>query len=244
MKIVKLRTTTSTNSFLKEMVAKNTVDNFTVVTADYQTKGRGQRGNNWLSEEGKNLLISIFIRHTLLPIEQNFLLNQVISLAILRVLQNYLPQVKIKWPNDIMAGSYKIAGILIENTISDKHIKQSVIGIGLNVNQEIFPKEIPNVSSLKILLKRELNLDELLSSFVLSIRKNYQLLSDKNIEQIKQEYLDNLYLHKIESLFKNTDNQIFKGVITGVSDEGKLQLITDGTLKEFNFKELLFLPED
>jgi len=240
LKIVKLHTTQSTNDYLKDLFQHNELENLTVITSQYQTQGRGQRGNYWHSESGKNLLFSLLIKHKTLDTQRHFLLNQVISLALWDVLHRYVPQVKIKWPNDIMADAHKIAGILIENTLSGSKIKHSIIGVGINVNQVAFPKDLPQATSLKKLLNTTINLDKLLDEIVHSIRKNYQYLLEDKIGNIQKQYVKNLYLLQQTCLFKNREGKSFTGKITGINTTGKIQLDTDTGTEEFDFKELVF----
>jgi BirA family biotin operon repressor/biotin-[acetyl-CoA-carboxylase] ligase len=156
----------STNSFLKEHYQGKS--QFTVVTADFQSAGRGQRGNSWESEPGKNLLMSMlyYPEVTIRPQEQ-FRISKAVAVATVEVLEDMLasvphPEVCIKWPNDIYIGNGKVAGVLIENTIADGgRIAMSIIGIGLNVNQLEFRSDAPNPVSLIQYLGMETDLDEL-----------------------------------------------------------------------------------
>ncbi len=239
--IVKLHTTQSTNSYLKEWITKNNPENFMVVVTESQTLGRGQMGTKWISESGKNLTFSIFIKLNHLDVNRQFALNQAVSLGLLHVLKKYLPNVQIKWPNDILADTKKIVGILIENTVSKNSIKHSIVGIGLNVNQTKFPKEIPNASSLKSILDKNFNLDILLQDIITSI-KQYILLIEKQPNKLLQEqYLQNLYLYQQEANYKNDKNEVFVGKITGITDEGRLQVQTKNkNIVDFGFKEIEF----
>ncbi len=241
MNIVKLCTTTSTNDYLKGLLTDSALPNYSVVMSDYQTQGRGQRGNTWHSEKGKNLLFSILIQNkSLLPVEQ-FVLNQIVSLGILEILQHYIPDVRIKWPNDIMAGSNKIAGILIENTLSGNHIKHSIIGIGLNVNQTAFPEELAHVTSMKILRHSSFNLKELAQKIVTSIQKKYNFFENGYLRSIQEQYLTNLYLYLQEASYIDQNNQEFTGEIIGLSTDGKLQVKQQDRIRTFGFKEIRFL---
>ena len=242
MRILKLHTTTSTNSYLKEWIRTNTPDNFTIVLTDEQTQGRGQRGNLWHSEKGKNLIFSMFVKMNKFNIDRQFEFNQVISLAIVNVLKKNHPSIQIKWPNDIMADSHKIGGILIENTVSNSTLKHSIIGIGLNCNQIKFPASIPNASSLKNLLRKDINLDELFIKISNSIKNHITILENNSTEFFKQEYLENLFLWQKSAWYQDPNQNKFKGKIVGISTEGKLQIKLDSKkIKEFDFKEIKFL---
>src|SRR6476646_7284659 len=169
MAVVKRDATPSTNDFLKEMAASQEVENFTVVTAETQTRGRGQMGATWTSEPGKNLIMSILIKG-LDGAAGIFNLNVAIALAVLEALDKHdIPELSVKWPNDIMAGNKKVAGILIENTIKNDGRICSVVGIGLNVNQTDFTL-LPKASSLAVATQSEFDRDMLLSGIVDKIK--------------------------------------------------------------------------
>jgi BirA family biotin operon repressor/biotin-[acetyl-CoA-carboxylase] ligase len=244
MKIKKISTTRSTNDYLKDWSRKEVLENFTVVVAEEQTAGRGQRENIWHSEKGKNLTFSMLIRLGDFEVSRQFELNQAVSLGLLMAIKKVLSKnfsSKIKWPNDILVNEKKIAGILIENTISGSKIKQSVVGIGLNVNQINLPASLPNASSLQALTTNSFDLDILLKELVLSIQ-NYIFELEQNAD-FMQEYLQNLFQFKKDSQYLSNKNNIeFTGKIVGVSSEGKLDIQTkNGILNTYNFKEITFL---
>lgn len=242
MHLIKLSATDSTNAYLKDLIFQNKIEDFTVVMAHTQLKGRGQMGTNWLSEPGKNLTFSVLLKSLKIPVADQFLLNIYVSLALYDTLtQLHVPDLKIKWPNDIMSGHSKICGILIENILSGKHVQASVVGIGLNVNQITF-NSLPNVSSLKLLLGRSLGLEEIL----LNIIGNLKGLLGKNCKwdrnQLIERYEAALFRKDKPSTFKNQEDEMFMGFIKGVSGTGKLKiLLEDNILKEFNLKEVKLL---
>lgn len=240
MKIIKLNAIDSTNSFLKELAKDSSVENFTVVTANIQTKGRGQQMNNWVSEPHKNLTMSMFVDDLNLLINHQKYLNFAISLAVYDTISFYkIEALKIKWPNDIMSVNKKICGILIENTIRKQTILSSIIGIGLNVNQVDFPDFLQNVSSLKLIKKVDFSLDDLLENLVKQIKKRLTLLSEKQYHQLEKEYLFLLYKKNIPSMFKNVEGVLFMGKIIGISSAGNLQVeLEDERIKEFGIKEI------
>ena len=171
MQIIKLSATDSTNAYLKSLAQSEILDDHTIVVADEQRKGRGQMGADWQSEAGKNLTFSLLKHFDHLLIENRFRLNICVSLAIAGALsEQHVPNLSIKWPNDILSGNAKICGILIENILMGDKIRTSIIGIGLNVNQMTFDN-LENVSSLKLLLGRTLNLDELLHKIALHLER-------------------------------------------------------------------------
>ena len=178
MKIVKLNAIDSTNSYLKDLARESNIENGTVVIANFQTKGRGQNDNKWVSDSDKNLTFSVLVRFKNLKVEEQFYLNYVISIAIYNVLKNYVPKkLTVKWPNDIMSGNQKICGILIETTINKSNVKNAIIGVGLNVNQENFPDAIAKATSLKSILNKVIDRDELFEKILIEIQ--YQLISIK-----------------------------------------------------------------
>lgn len=242
MKTIKIHTTTSTNDVLKEMLRQNDVENFTCVWALHQTAGRGQRGNSWVTESGKNLTFSILIKLNSFNILKQFELNKLISLSILDVLKRYLPVVQLKWPNDILADRRKIAGILIENTIQGNLIKHSIVGIGLNVNQTEFDSSLSLATSMKKILEIELNLDDLLLEIQKSITIRINQLKNKNFILIDKEYTQNLYGWQEWKTYRTENKTLFEGKITGVSLEGKLMIENrDFKIKAFEMKEISFV---
>lgn len=244
LRLVKLHTTASTNSYLKEWIRQNTAENFVVVTTEEQTEGRGQRGNIWYTESSKNLIFSVLIKINKFSIDRQFELNQAISLGIVTILKNYAPQIKIKWPNDIMADKSKIGGILIENTVSSSTIKYSIVGVGLNINQTHFPAELPNASSLKNILKKDFVLDDLLQEILLSIKEFVALLDQNSTDFLQKEYVKNLYFWQQKSLFQDTNQRKFEGKIIGVSNTGKLQVKRNSeVIQEFGFQEIKFIQD-
>jgi BirA family biotin operon repressor/biotin-[acetyl-CoA-carboxylase] ligase len=242
MQLIKLSATDSTNAYLKDLMLHNRVEDFTVVLAHTQLKGRGQMGTNWLSEPGNNLTFSVLIKSINSLVSDQFLLNIYVSLAIYETLsQLQVPDLKIKWPNDIMSGHSKICGILIENILSGQHIQASIVGIGLNVNQLAF-NDLSNVSSLKLLLGRSYDLEELLYKIVENLKNLLGKKGEGDRTDLVERYEAKLFRKDRPSTFKNQDDEMFMGFIKGVSSSGKLQiLMEDNILKEFNLKEVKLL---
>jgi len=222
------------------MAKKSDLENYTVIVAEEQTKGRGQQRNSWLSEPSKNLTMSIFIDDLDLKIYNQKYLNFAISLAIFKTLTALkIENLSIKWPNDIMSVNKKICGILIENSISSNKIYASIIGIGLNVNQIQFPESLKNASSLKALTNITYDLDNLLIKLIKEIKSSLQILSLEKYTQLEQQYLDVLYKKNIPTMFKNSEDVLFMGKILGISDSGNLLIeLEDDIIKEFGIKEV------
>jgi BirA family biotin operon repressor/biotin-[acetyl-CoA-carboxylase] ligase len=243
LEIIKLSAIDSTNSFLKELAINSVLENFTTVVTDRQIKGRGQQGSNWESEPCKNLIFSVFTSFNSFATSNSRYLNFAVSLAIFEVLiaQN-IPDISIKWPNDILSGKKKVCGVLIENRLKGKEISSAIIGIGLNVNQTIFSRALPKASSLKLRTNQTFDLDVLLKNIISKLKNKIALLNKNKFKDLETSYLNVLYKKNIPTMFKDSKDVLFMGIIRGVSKEGKLQVtLEDETLKEFGIKEISFL---
>ncbi|MDR3061886.1 MAG: biotin--[acetyl-CoA-carboxylase] ligase [Dysgonamonadaceae bacterium] len=241
MNIIRIEETTSTNVELQQMMVDGYLEEGTVLVAGNQTSGRGQAGSFWESEPGKNLLFSILLYPEFLNLKQRFLLSELTANSIKQVLDNYIDHITIKWPNDIYYQDKKIAGILIENEISENKIKQSVIGIGINVNQEIFSDKIPEAISLKQILGGEIDLDLLLDEIVNQLLSDYEKkLIDGEWDDVRQYYHDSLYRKSGMHVFSD-ENGKFKARIDSVADDGVLSLVTEtGEIRPYLFKEVSY----
>ena len=243
MRIIKINATNSTNSFLKELAQNSSLDEVTVAVTNNQTSGRGQMNNSWVSEPYKNLTFSLFTPLKKIKIEHQAYLNFAVSLAIYDTLLEYnVPNLYIKWPNDIMSDKKKICGILIETTFSHSRIKNTIVGIGLNVNQENFHKSLINASSLKIILKKNIVLEVLMNKIIDHINLKISCVELGNFNQINNSYHQALYKKGIPTAFLNQKtNQLFMGIINGVSSKGNLQIqLEDNSICEFGLKEISF----
>lgn len=242
MKIIKLDAIDSTNSFLKNMAAKVSVDDFTVVIAKKQTSGRGQMNANWIVDAGKSLTFSVFCKLSNLSIGDFKYLNYCVSLSVYEAVKYLkLPRLAIKWPNDIMSENKKIAGILIENTLNLTEISSSVIGIGINVNQNSFSTDLQNAASIKMIIGDDVNLEVLFHKVLHSLKHKIALLHKKEYAVLEEEYLNALYKKNVPSMFKTYQNILFMGKIVGVSHTGNLQIeLENETIKEFGIKEVSF----
>lgn len=240
--IIKLDATDSTNLYLKDLIQSKTLGDFTVVVAKSQLKGRGQMGTAWQSEGGKNLTFSVLKKFESFEVIHQFSLNICISLAICDVLRELsIPDLKVKWPNDIMSGSSKICGILIENVLKGQLIQNSIIGIGLNVNQTYY-ENLEKVASLKSLTGKYFDLDELLNKILERLKYYLIEIEGKSVSQLLPSYLELLFRKDRPSTFKNMEGQLFMGFIRGISPEGKLVLeLEDNIFKEFGLKQVSLL---
>lgn len=211
----------------------------TCVVAKKQLQGRGQRGSSWDAEEGKNLTFSVFLPRPGIKPTHQFLLSANVAISLINALEKFdLPRLKIKWPNDILSANHKIAGILIENVLSEAKVTGSVIGVGLNVNQENF-EGLPQAGSMKTVTGREFDLQKVLKTILVEMEKGFQQLSDSNSEAILSTYKNHLFRRLVPSTFKLPDGKLFTGMILNVTTSGKLMVQKDEEeTVEFDLKEV------
>lgn len=195
--LIYIEETDSTNHYLNDLCNKQDVSELTTVVANYQTLGRGQRGNSWESEKGKNLIFSFVLYPTSLEIRRQFLLSQIISLSIKEELDTYVKDISIKWPNDIYWKERKICGILIENDLMGVHISQSIAGIGININQEEFFSPAPNPVSLKQITGQTYELSGILAGVMQRIIEYYSLLQKGEHTYITHRYQKALFRKRV-----------------------------------------------
>ncbi len=230
----------STNDYAHQLLKEKKAEEGTVILADFQRNGKGQRENYWESETGKNLTFSFVLRPNSLPAQKQFYLSMAVSLGILKYLESESLKALIKWPNDIYIDRKKIAGILIENSLNRDKIDYSVIGIGLNVNQVNFLSDAPNPTSVLLEKKQSLNLEEALYYLLQDLEYWMEPLYDNRFEIIHDHYLQHLMLFEKLSTF-SAQKRSFKGVIKDVKETGELVMeLEDGRLESFMFKEISF----
>ncbi len=227
----------STNNFAQKKIDQSN-ENLcnTAIYTDYQTKGRGAFQNTWLSNKKKNLLLSLIICPDILP-EKQFLISKITSLALIKFFANKKIQAKIKWPNDILINLKKVAGILIENSILGNKINNSIIGIGLNLNQTHFPEKI-KATSLKNITTFNYNIEKELKKFLVDFNYWLNICLSDDYDKINFSYFRNLI--GTNDFFKyKTKNNIFEAIIVNVTDFGNLTLmLKTGKKKSFGFKEV------
>ena len=242
MKLIKLNATDSTNDFLKQLASSQILESYTVVSTEEQLKGRGQMGSSWISESGKNLTFSIYLGDSLKNIDSIYNLNVAVALAILEVLKTQnIPELKIKWPNDIMSANKKVGGILIENAIKNSNEIQSIIGIGLNVNQQNY-EGLPQATSLCLTTGQFYNCEELMTKIVKQLKGNVGLIIQNRSEALWEKYHQFLYKKDIPSAFENKKGIQFMGIIKQVIANGQLEvMMEDDSVELFNIKELKML---
>lgn len=245
--IITVDETSSTNTLLKEMNASHG----TAVMAIRQTAGRGQRGNTWESEPGKNVTLSIILRPKSLPAADQFVISMIVAVATARLVSDYLKiaqvdkKVTVKWPNDIYVGEKKISGILIENAISSGAVASSIIGIGLNVNQVKFLSDAPNPISLANITGCEYDVSEVAERLVEKILNLYDetVLAGK-IPELEQTYRSLLYRRTGIYQWREAETgRVFKAEIYGIDPFGRLMLKEDlkATPTAYAFKEVVYL---
>jgi BirA family biotin operon repressor/biotin-[acetyl-CoA-carboxylase] ligase len=242
MKIIKLDAIDSTNQFLKSLSAHESCENFTVVSTESQTEGKGQRGSGWVSEVGKNLTFSVLYNQKVEGITSLFTLNILVALSIVEALKSISNlNFVIKWPNDILAENKKIGGILIENTFKNSGEVQSIIGIGLNVNQSHF-ENLPQASSLYLLENKIFDKDSLLISIVNQLEFNLNQLPILGKTHFWNTYHQILFKKDVVSAFESVSGNRFVGKIQEVTRDGKLVvLMEDDSIHFFDVKEVKML---
>lgn len=243
--IIRLNEIASTNTYTASLLQSyaqsgRKIPEGTVVIAKKQVTGRGQRGNKWLSEPGKNLTFSLVLYPSfLLPAEQ-FILTKLLSLAVYDLLKETgCTGISIKWPNDIYVNGKKICGMLIENSVRDGRISHTIAGIGLNINQEKFGSNLPNATSLTLALSKQFILDNLLSDLCSGIEKRYLSVKAKK-DSLNNEYKNSLYrLGELSDYIVN--GKKISAQITGVTNEGLLILEeSENMIYYCNMKEVAF----
>ncbi len=240
--IIKLNAIDSTNTYLIDLGKNVKLLDGTIVVSKRQLKGRGQLGAAWQSQELKSLTFSVFKSFESLPVSHLPSIVYAVSIGVYHALNELLvPHITIKWPNDIMSYSNKLAGILIENQIKKNKIVSSVIGIGLNVNEENF-KNLPQATSILLATGRKHNLEEILQIVSGSILKELDRLEKEENQALKLDYEKLLFRKNIVSVFEDTKGIRFNGKIKGVSEIGELLIENDQEIiKNFKLKEIKYL---
>jgi len=232
----------STNAHALSLLSKSKPPEGTVVSARHQYAGRGQIGSGWESAPGKNITLSVIMYPVFLLVARQFQFNQAISLALCEFVAAQIPTpVTIKWPNDIYAGDRKIGGVLIQNAISGGQLRSSVVGIGLNVNQEAFYTHPPNPTSFKLETGAEFDIAALHAPLFRQIEASYLKLKSGNTVPLQQQYLQRLYRFGEPAAFQRNNGSFFQGVISGVATTGRLEITVEGQPEEFGFKEIKFV---
>ena len=247
-----IKQTNSTSTLLREQYNEDMPHLYTIRT-DYQTAGRGQAGNSWESEEGKNLLFSALLKYEGIQAAEQWRLSMLVAVALWEVLANYLPQdrLTIKWPNDIYFGDKKLVGILIENNQVGGYVGYSIAGIGLNVNQTKWMSNAPNPVSMKEITGQEYDVESLMEEWIQTMQK----WERSSTEEIKAAYLQRLYRGK--GWHKYVEREVslqptmiaaqdtagaFLAEFVSVTEQGELILRKEnGEQKNYHFKQIRFV---
>jgi BirA family transcriptional regulator, biotin operon repressor / biotin---[acetyl-CoA-carboxylase] ligase len=238
-KLVYLEETPSTNAFLWKLVEQG-ASNGQAVQAAFQYQGKGQAGASWESEAGANLLLSFYLKTHFLPASEQFKLNMAIALGVSDFGRLYLgPQVQLKWPNDLFYKHKKWGGILIENTIQGNYLCDSVVGIGLNINQSYFPNHLPQAASFFTITGHYYKLEDLRQQLFDRVQKRLDELLAGGFGQQRQEYRQRL-LGIEESRMFEFQGQLLRATIVDVDDEGRLVLEGPMGRMRMNNKEIKF----
>ena len=235
----------STNTYLRQLNGGDPAYNYEVAVATFQTAGRGQKGNSWESEAGKNLLFSILAHPSSIKVQEQFYISEAIALAVsdsvmAAIGPEYAADVSVKWSNDVYWKDFKMAGILIENTLQGSTILDTVVGVGLDVNQEVFVSDAPNPISLKNITGKDYDLEALLSDIIDRFIGYMEMETDTR-HKVDQLYRDRLYRRQGYHKFRD-ENGIFEAHIEGIRPDGRLMLLTDsGEHRTYEFKQVQFI---
>ncbi|MFK5855753.1 MAG: biotin--[acetyl-CoA-carboxylase] ligase [Bacteroidota bacterium] len=247
--IIKLPKVSSTNSYAQHQIESNSSHEGDVIFTLNQQVGRGQGKNIWESETGSNLNISIILQPKMIHASQQFVLTQLVSLAIIQLLSEYINdnehEIKIKWPNDIYVGDNKIAGILFQNFIKGNEIEYSIVGIGINVNQLKFLSLAPNPISIIHHTNKQTDIGSLLNNLLENIAANYKkYATESTFPKLKSKYINNLYQYDIWANYSDSVGK-FKGKIIDIDEFGRLIVkMENDHEKLYMFKEIEFLQSN
>lgn len=249
---INLPTVDSTNSFVRSMlqeegtghvISAHSLPGFTLVVADDQTKGRGQQGNSWETEKGKNLTFSLLCHPDFILASRQWLLSQCMAVAIQQALSQFVEGVEVKWPNDIYVGDKKISGTLIECDLLGKHISNCIIGVGININQTVFRSDAPNPTSLQLLTGKEYDREEVLSALLQHFQHFYSLLREGHEDVIRQLYQQHLYRREGFHRYRDVRGE-FMAEIDDIEPTGHLRLrFEDGKVVRYELKEVQFIKD-
>ena len=235
MQIIKLNAIDSTNRYLADYVSNIPLKDYAVVMAQYQSAGQGQRGSNWQSEKGKNLIISILKKNIKTKVQYQFEINMRVSMAILISLKTFgIPNLSVKWPNDILSDNKKISGVLIQLLTKKQKINQAIIGIGVNVNQTHF-NNLPQASSMKSITGTAFDIEALTTELMTQLKHYFDVT---NTDKLMTEYESVLFRKNKPSTFVNIQGVSFVGTIQGVSKRGMLRVKSEKVIEEFDLKSI------
>jgi len=225
------------------ITVSNISNNTNIVLYTYnQTAGKGQIGRKWYSGEAKNITFSMQLGVNQLLVKNQSHLNMIVSLALRDWISSIIgDDVSIKWPNDIYKKNKKVAGMLIQNTLSEQFISKTLIGIGININETDFPSDLPNPISFKQIMGKSFELNTLFANMISFLEQRFQFYDEQSFQNLQKQYTSKLYLLKKVSTFALSENgQNFSGMIQGVSDTGQLMIELEDGVQKFNHREIIF----
>jgi len=242
--IIHFKRVDSTSNYIATLLKESKIVNGLVILADEQTDGRGQRGAKWQSTPGENLLFSFFIEYGDLPIFEQQTITHATSIAISNCLTHFQIASSIKWPNDIVIGNKKIAGILIENQFQGNKIKSSIIGIGLNVLQQDFP--IINTTSISNETGTSVSLKDVLNRMIFELNQTFSLIQLHSYKTLSEKYTQKLWLLNEIADYETAEGIRFRGIIKGTNETGKLIIYREDSKKsvDFDLKEIRFIERN
>ena len=237
-KIIQIESVDSTNNYIANLMNVGKIDHGTVILAEEQIKGKGQRGSIWLSNPGENLIFSMFLDTATLSVNNQFVLTEFVSISVCNALKKVGVKSVIKWPNDIFANKKKIAGILIENQIKGSNLNGTIVGIGLNINQVHFGNL--NATSIKTENGVFFSVQEFVFLLLNEMNLIWQFVQENDFKLLEKEYLNNLWLLNKKSIYSDVNGE-FEGVSKGIDEIGRLIIERDDCLFHYDLKEISFV---
>lgn len=237
-RIIRLDSVDSTNNYAAKLLSSGELAHGSVIMADEQTAGRGQRGSSWSSGAGENLLLTIVLKPANLSVSEQFRLTQFASLALIDLLTKYQLNGAIKWPNDIYVNDLKLSGMLIENQVASTSVSTVLLGIGLNVNQNEFPGL--EATSFCLETRERIQLMELAMSLFLCLNERWKAITNRQFKELDEAYRERLYLKDKPALYSDEEGE-FLGTIIGTTEQGLLQLVRGNNVRTYDLKELRFI---
>lgn len=241
MNIIKLNAIPSTNTYLKDLAKTCVLKDYTVVVTSKQTKGRGQLETLWHSQPNNSITLSVFKRFNGLQISQQWYVSMAVSLAVFNTLKHFkIPEISIKWPNDIMSRSKKCCGILIENSVKGTLLDVSIIGVGINVNEVQF-KDLPLASSLRLATGNSFDVSLVLGLLLQQLKIQLTRLENQEFEAIFNSYNQKLFRLDTVAVYSNNTTRPFNAILRGVTKSGLLVLEDDSSQRDtYNLKEIKY----
>ncbi|MEO0555634.1 MAG: biotin--[acetyl-CoA-carboxylase] ligase [Bacteroidota bacterium] len=236
-KVVYLPSCHSTNDSARSLTKSGVFIEGSIVIANDQTAGRGQMENSWESAAGANLTFSLILKPTFVNVNRQFQLAMAMSLGVAEFLDKFDPGFQVKWPNDVYYGKEKIAGILIQNSVSGASVDSSIVGIGLNINQTVF--ETPNATSLRLICNHKYELSVVLEDLCFAIEKRYLQLKRGGALSLKNDYLQRLLGYGNQCMFN--DGELFQGEVVDVLDNGRIAISRPDGVRHYDLKQIKFI---